>query len=107
MPSRDQRLLFTLAVAFSLGLLAQELAGLTVELLYVAPLVLLALPLIGGRYIGEDRLLRAAEGRRPVGRRRPEPRKTLPRPARAFPRGGRLIATGLAVRPPPPVAALV
>jgi hypothetical protein len=73
--------------------------GLDVGALFLAPALLLALPLLLGRYVGEERLvalLRRAAGTtrapRRVGSARP--------PAKAFtPR--ELIARSLAVRPPP------
>jgi hypothetical protein len=65
--------------------------------------LVLALPLLGGRYVGEERLVRLAR-RAPV--RRPRPRSAAPPVGhravrRAAPRGGLLIAASMAVRPPP------
>jgi hypothetical protein len=72
-------------------------------LLFLAPAVLLALPLIAGRYVGAERLIRAAGQRRPAACRC-APVVAAPRPRRRVPpRGGLLIAASLAVRPPPPV----
>jgi hypothetical protein len=70
---------------------------------FLAPAVLLALPLIAGRYVGAERLSRVAGRRAPVVRHAgssllaPRPRWRVP------PRGGLLIAASLAVRPPPSV----
>jgi hypothetical protein len=70
-------------------------------LLYLAPALLLVLPLLFGRYVGEERIAAlAAKPRRPM--RRPAQRVRLPRPAeRLMHRGGRLVASSLAKRPPP------
>lgn len=69
-------------------------------LLYLAPLLVLLVPLLARRYPGERLLLRVARARRtlrPARMLAPSPRK----PRAALPSGGRLIAAGLAVRPPP------
>jgi hypothetical protein len=107
MPARDQRLLLGAAFATSALLLIAALAGHPELLPYAAPLFLLAVPLLAGRYVGEERLERIRSGLRPA-RRRP-PRTAAPparrRPMALFPRGGRLIAHSLAERPPPALAA--
>jgi hypothetical protein len=109
MPRRDRRVLVALTLLSSLCLLAEAAGMLTPTLLYAAPLLLVALPLLAGRYLGEDRFVRLAQGAR-QRRRRPAQRLSAPagarRALRAVPRGGRLIADSLAVRPPP-VALLV
>jgi hypothetical protein len=79
---------------------AEILTGGTVGLLYAFPAVLLALPLVLGRYVAEDRLVflatrRRAHRLRPL--RQPAPRS---RP-RSMERGGRLVARAMATRPPP------
>ena len=76
MPRRDRRVLVALTLLSSLCLLAEAAGVLAPTLLYAAPLLLVALPLIAG---------------------------TL-RALRSIPRGGRLIADSLAVRPPPAAA---
>jgi hypothetical protein len=68
--------------------------------LFIAPALMLALPLLSGRYLGAERLVRISRSRCAT-RRRP-----APSPARRWflltlPRGGLLIASSLAVRPPP------
>ena len=104
MPRRDLRVLVTLTLLSSLCLLAEAAGVLAPALLYAAPLLLIALPLIAGRYVGEERIARLA---RAVQRRRCRPAARLSAPAgalralRTSPRGGRLIAHSLAVRPPP------
>ncbi len=99
---RDQRLLVVLALLSSLCLLAEAAGMLSPELLYAAPL-LLALPLLMGRYVGEELISRRARAVRT--RRQAPPRLSVPAVARrallSVPRGGRLIADSLAVRPPP------
>lgn len=75
--------------------------GLDAGALFLAPALLLALPLLLGRYVGEERLvalLRRTEGTtrapRSVGSARPLARTFSPR---------ELLARSLAVRPPPPL----
>ena len=101
MTSRDRRLLLALA-ALTLALTAGALAGGHSDLLVGLPALLFALPLLAGRYVGEERLARLA-GMVPSAPRRTA--GSLPtterRAARVLPRGGHLIAASLAVRPPP------
>lgn len=84
-------------------MLAFALGAVGGEMLYAAPVVLLALPLLSGRYVGEEHIERLAAGRsartaRPMAR----PGVLAARgPARAFPRGGLLVAESLAERGPP------
>jgi hypothetical protein len=106
MPARDQRLLLGAAVATSALLLLVTLAGHADLLPYAAPLFLIAVPLLAGRYVGEERLERIRSGLR-RGRLR-APRAEAPaafrRAVALLPRGGRLIAHSLAERPPPVLA---
>ncbi len=72
-------------------------------LLALAPLALLLLTLLAGRYVGEERIARLGarmrrRARRPVARLTPRPS-----PSSGLPRGGRLIAASLALRGPPAV----
>ena len=73
-------------------------------LLYLAPALVLALPLLLGRFPGEDRLSGLARpSRAPAARALtaiPAPRSYM----RVMQRGGRLVASALAKRPPPPPA---
>jgi hypothetical protein len=101
MTRRDRHLLFGLA-GLTLALAALTLAGVPSDVLLAVPVLLFALPLMAGRYVGEEHLARlaavfVAARRRPAG--------SVPTAARrsplAVPRGGRLIAASLAVRPPP------
>jgi hypothetical protein len=107
MPARDQRLLLVAAIGMSALLLVAALAGHSDLLVYSAPLFLVAAPLLAGRYVGEGQLERLRCGRtRAVPRRAPRAaRPASRRPAALLPRGGRLIAEALAVRPPPLLAA--
>jgi hypothetical protein len=103
-PARDRGVLLAAAVATSALLLLAAVAGHPEVLAYAAPLFLLAVPLLAGRYIGENSL-GALRGRIARRRRRVasvQPR--APRPVALLPRGGRLIAEALAVRPPPGLA---
>jgi hypothetical protein len=105
MPARDQRLLLAAAVATSALLLLAAAAGHAELLVYAAPLFLIGVPLLAGRYLGEEQLERLRSGR--PARRRLAPAVTRPsgrRPAALLARGGRLIAESLAERPPPPLA---
>ena len=73
MDRRDLRMLLGLALASSLLLLA-EVAGAGGTLFYLAPVLLLATPLLAGRFVGEaaiERFSRAAPAR--VRAARPEP----------------------------------
>ena len=100
MPRREQMLLLWLAAFSTTAVVVVAVLG-AAELLHLMPLLVILLPLLGGRYVGEERLaLLAAAGSRPTRRLRPT-RLVLPRAPLALPRGGRLIATSLAVRPPP------
>ncbi|HEY4450580.1 MAG TPA: hypothetical protein VGN13_03160 [Solirubrobacteraceae bacterium] len=78
------------------------LPGLDEALAYLLPAALLLGVLATRRYPGE-RVLLAALTRAPSDPRRPqaEANSGRPRAAATVPRGGRLIATSLAVRPPP------
>jgi hypothetical protein len=107
MPRRDQRLLLAAAVSTSALLLLAAAAGHPDLLVYAAPLFLLAVPLLAGRYVGEERLERLRRGRGAAPRRRAPAgvRPSTRRAAGLLPRGGRLIAESLAVRPPPVLAA--
>jgi hypothetical protein len=97
------RLLLACALMAILAVVAQGApAGLDGSLPYVLPPLLLLLTLARRRYPGEQALLAL------MGKRRGRPRcststSATPGPGlRALvPRGGRLIATSLAVRPPP------
>lgn len=100
MPRPDQLFLLGLAALTAVLVILITLLGAE-DLLHVLPLLVLLLPLLGGRYVGEERLIlfvRSRAARRPVRAARMQ---RPPHPSFSFPRGGRLIATSLAVRPPP------
>jgi hypothetical protein len=106
MTRRDRQLLLGLA-ALTLALAALTLVGVHSDVLLAAPVLVFALPLLAGRYVGEEQLARLAAAF--VARRR-RPAAVLPTTARRtpgrLPRGGRLIAASLAERPPPVLARL-
>jgi hypothetical protein len=107
---RDQRLDLALAVLAPAVLLLAAALGAGGDVLLALPTVLCAVPLLLGRYVGEQRLERLARAVRARRRRRaPRDRRAdlelgRRRPAALVPRGGALIAASLAVRPPPPGA---
>jgi hypothetical protein len=89
-----------LTLAWLLGL---ELHGIQDAFAYLAPAVLILLPLLGGRYPGEEVFVRAVERRaqahrRPMSAARPSRRR---HPGVLLPRGGRLVGAALAGRAPP------
>lgn len=101
MTRRDRQLLFALA-GLTLALASLTLAGVHSDVLLIAPVLVFALPLLAGRYVGEEQLARLARAfdvrrGRPAVALEPAVRRT----SRGLPRGGRLIAASLAVRPPP------
>lgn len=108
MTDRERKLMFLAATASSIGVVLAALAGHAELIAYVAPMCALALPLIAGRYLGEDALERLRTLREPRRGRRLAP--SLPggtrRAPAGFPRGGRLIAHSLAERAPPAAAFL-
>ena len=105
MPVREQRLLLVAAASISALLLVAALAGHPELLAYAAPLFVLALPLIAGRYVGEDRLERMRGSAEPRRSRVPVAGLLPGRPAVvSVARGGRLIADALARRGPPRLA---
>jgi len=99
---RDRQLLFALA-GIALALASLTLVGVHGDVLLSVPVLVLALPLLGGRYVGEDQILRLAAAfvaarRRPATVLAPD---RAGRTRRSLPRGGTLLAFSLAVRPPP------
>lgn len=104
---RDLRPLLAIAVLGVIVALAESVTGLHTGLLLLSPALVLALPLVAGRYLGEDTLERLA-ARRAVPRPRvrstaaaPVPRR---RPRALVARGGLLLAAALAERGPPALA---
>ena len=89
-----------ITAVWTLGML---IFGVSDALIYLAPALLILLPLLSGRYPGDEALVRAARRSLPRLRRLPA---AEPRPARApaaelLPRGGRLVGAALAGRAPP------
>jgi len=79
--------------------------GATEALLFLAPALLIAVPLLCGVYVGEELIAKLSTRRGRRRRQRPTP--AAPRPATAptwRPRGARLLAFSLATRPPPAAA---
>src|ERR1700680_799390 len=101
MSRRDLRLLLALCLLAVAWLIARSIVGLGTGFVFLLPAVIMALPLVAGRYIGAERLGRISRSRSPRRRRVPagSPVRRTFRPAP--PRGGLLIAVSLAVRPPP------
>jgi hypothetical protein len=82
--------------------------SLVQSFLYLLPALLLLLALAMRLYPGERALLRLVDGGRPGHRHAFDARSPgRPRPRVVVPRGGRLIASSLAVRPPPAPASVV
>jgi hypothetical protein len=105
MTGRHQRLMLGLAVLALALTVVLTLLGIGAVLAYGSPVLVLLLPLLGGRYIGAERLERAIRRARRRPRRRVATTMPVRRsPVRALPRGGRLIGFSLAVRPPPAAA---
>jgi hypothetical protein len=89
------------AAATAAALLVASVAGHVELVAYVAPLFALAIPLLAGRYLGEDTLERLRTRRTPTRHRPAALINGVRRSAASFPRGGRLIAQALAERGPP------
>jgi len=93
------RIALAVSVCWAVGL---ALDGSSDVLLFLAPALLIAIPLVSGRYIGEaliERLVRVRpRAPRPRSVRTPLTRRP---PATWLPRGARLVAFSLAKRPPP------
>jgi hypothetical protein len=102
MPRRDQRILLGLAALTVLFAIAQSALGISEDVLLAAPGLLLLLPLLAGRYLGEDGIARLS-AYVAAPRRRPRALRAAPlsRAPRVLARGGRLIAVALAQRGPP------
>jgi hypothetical protein len=98
-------LLVLATAAFGLAL---YVPGMETGVLFLSPAIVLLASLLSGRYVGERGLARLAAAMHP-GRRRAARPHTPASPARGralMPRGGRLVATSLAVRPPPALPAV-
>ena len=92
-----------LAAALAAFAVALAVPGLETGILFLSPAIVVLALLCSGHYVGEEqlgRLCAAWQQRRP---RRPRVARSplTRRPRVLMPRGGRLVATSLAVRPPP------
>jgi hypothetical protein len=97
-PHHAVRVVVGVAVLAALWLLGLHVGGLDTGMLFLAPAVVLLLPLLAGRYVGERALTPL---QRPV-RRAAAAAIRLPRPrVRHVPRGGLLVGCSLAGRAPP------
>jgi hypothetical protein len=101
MPRRDQRLLFGLAALTVLFAVVQALTGISGDVLLAAPALILLLPLLAGRYVGEEGLARLGAYLAPRRRSSAAQASQPWRAPRVLARGGRLIAEALAERGPP------
>ena len=84
---------------------ALAVTGSTEVLLFMAPALLIAVPLLAGHYVGEELIVRLA-ARRARPRRQPRTAPASPPPPVPIdrrPRGADLIAFSMAKRPPPTV----
>jgi hypothetical protein len=103
-PRRHRIALWAFSVVVVLWTVGEMVARFETGLLFVAPALVLALPLILGRYVGEDQIAELARRpatawcRAPIAE--PVPRSFV----RVMQRGGRLVGSALAKRPPPAVA---
>jgi hypothetical protein len=101
MPRRDRHILLGLTLLSVALAVAQSVTGLSPDVLLAVPAGLLLLPLLAGRYVGEERLVRLAARSDAAPRRSPARIGVRRRAPRVLPRGGRLIASALAERGPP------
>jgi hypothetical protein len=94
------------AAITSVWTLGMLVLGVGDALIYLAPALLILLPLLTGRYPGDEVLVRASRraGRR-IRRASPaEPLRRHTRSTHLLPRGGRLVGAALAGRAPPGTA---
>ena len=95
--------ILSLAVALAAFAAALLVPGMETGVLFLSPAIVMLAMLCTGMYVGEERLARLAAAWQERCPRRPRPAGLIPplRPRALVPRGGRLVATSLAVRPPP------
>ncbi|HEU4973674.1 MAG TPA: hypothetical protein VFT50_01190 [Baekduia sp.] len=101
-PRGHRIVLWTFAAIVLVWTIGETVAGVETGLLYLAPALVLALPLVLGRYLGEDQLADLARRPLPAPRRRAAASAAPRSHVRVMERGGRLVASALAKRPPPP-----
>ncbi len=81
---------------------ALALTGSTDAWLFLAPALLIVIPLLGGHYIGEELIVKLAAKRARPPRAAAAPAWTAPPAPEVWrPRGAGLLALSLAKRPPP------
>jgi hypothetical protein len=92
-----------LAAITALWTLGMLVLGVSDALIYLVPALLIMLPLLSGRYPGDDALVRAARRARPRRKRIPAARSSRRRAPISvlLPRGGQLVGAALAGRAPP------
>jgi hypothetical protein len=98
---RDIRIALAFAALVAVWAIVDAATGGHAGLLYLAPAVALVLPLALGCYVGEERIAALASTLR---HERPHRSRSLPLPLGHRPimrRGGRLVGSSLAKRPPP------
>ncbi len=102
MQRRPTRVLLAVVAAIATWWLAAHVAGLAHGVAMLAPALLLLLPLLAGRYVGEELIdrLRTAVAPRRSRRRLVAPTRLRP-VARIAVRGSLLMGAHLAQRPPP------
>ena len=102
MPRRDQHILLGLTALSVLLAVLVSVAGIHADVLLATPALVLLLPLLAGRYVGEEGIARLGARRTAPPRRTAVARAIVPlRAPRMLPRGGRLIAAAMARRGPP------
>src|ERR687884_269724 len=100
MPRRDQRLLLGLAALTLAFAVVQSATGISGDVLLAAPALILLLPLLAGRYVGEEGIARLSAAMAQPRRRTVVALARPRRAPRVLARGGRLIAVALAGRGP-------
>jgi len=104
---RRRLMLSWFALLVAAWIVLAVLSGADTGLLYLAPALLLCAPLAVGRYVGEEQLAELAK-RSPRDPARRASRLPVPRShVRLMQRGGRLVASSLAKRPPPVAGAFL
>jgi hypothetical protein len=102
MPRRELRSLLFLAAVAAAWMLTQGIADIQSGWLIMAPALVLLVPLLSGRYVGERVLAKVAGRARTPRRRAVASLSARPRAPRATHRRGTLLlAFGLAERGPP------
>jgi hypothetical protein len=107
-PRRDQHILLGLTALSVLLALLVSISGIDADVLLATPVLILLLPLLAGRYVGEEGIARLGARLAAPARRLAPGAVVVPRRGpRALPRGGRLIAESLARRGPPALALVI